>query len=133
MIKKITLLCVLLVSAFAGFATNYYSSLSGGNFTDPIWSTDSAGPYNLSGTAILYSDNLVVQGGTVTLDYSVDSLYCKNLTIEKGATVITIHGATFDGDITINKGGILLLGPMGGSTGFVSAKDIFVKYGVMTL
>ncbi len=128
MVKKITSLCVLLVTALSGFATNYYSSPSGGNFTDPIWSTDSVGPFNVSGTTILYSDNLVVQG-RVTLDYSIDSLYAKNLTIKKGATVTTIHGATFYGDIIIEKGGILFLGPTGGSTGFVSAKDIYIKSG----
>ncbi len=129
MTKHLCALTLFLLVAIISQATIYYSAPAGGNFNATIWSTDAAGPFTIAGTAITATDDVVIQGGIVSLNLTNGSTYCTNMTVKSGATVATILQASFAGDVTVENGGIILLGPLGGNTGSLFVQNLFVNAG----
>lgn len=128
--KKYLLLQVFLLVCLITKATTYYSRIGGtANFNSSVWSTSAAGPFNISGTLILATDDVIVQATVLTLNRAAASTYCRHMTVRTGGSVVTINAVIFTGDLTIENGGIFLLGPAGSNAGSVTALNLYVNSG----
>ena len=130
--KNLFLLTFFLFVAFFATATTYYSNPAGGSFNGTIWSvTDdlNAPSYTIVGTTITSSDDVVIQGGTLLLNLASASIYCRNMTIQNGATVklTIVRNYNFAGDITVQNGGVFQVGDAPASV--VIVPNVFVNAG----
>jgi hypothetical protein len=129
MTKHLFSLTLFLFVVIISQATTYYSNPAGGNFNGTIWATDAAGPFTIAGTSIITTDDVVVQSGIVSFNLSNGSTYCTNMIVKSGATVATILQASFAGNVTVESGGVILLGPSGSNTGSLFVQNLFINTG----